>query len=73
MALGGSRNFVLLDDADTPAEQRFSLAHEVAHFLLDYLQPREATRRKLGETALEVVDGLRPARRQGQTIAKLPP
>ena len=32
--------FVFLDGGDDEAEQRFSLAHELAHFLRDYWRPR---------------------------------
>jgi hypothetical protein len=54
------RGFVFLDPADDPAEQRFTLAHEVAHFLRDYWHPREVVRRRLDESALAVLDGDRP-------------
>lgn len=47
--------------ADEPAEQRLTLAHEVAHFLRDYLWPRRQVVQKLGESMCEVLDGLRPA------------
>jgi len=47
--------------ADEAAEQRFTLAHEVAHFLRDYLWPRQQIVQKLGENMREVLDGLRPA------------
>ena len=52
--------FVFLDADDPEAEQRFSLAHELAHFLRHYRQPRQEARRLLGEEALEALDGLRP-------------
>jgi hypothetical protein len=50
-----------VDGGDPEDEQRFSLAHELAHFLQDYLAPRIRTKRKVGGAALEVLDGLRPA------------
>ena len=53
------RGVVLLDGTDPEDEQILSLAHEVAHFLLDYLDPREAAVAALGETALEILDGVR--------------
>ncbi len=53
--------FVFLDSADPPAEQRFSLAHELAHFLRDCDDLRRRLVRALGPAALEVLDGLRPA------------
>ena len=51
---------VFLDGMDTTDEVRFSLAHEVAHFLLDYLWLREEAIRAMGERVTEVLDGLRP-------------
>ena len=56
----GGRGCVLLDGADPPDELRFSLAHEVAHFLLDYHEPRQTAIRRLGGSILEVFDGVRP-------------
>lgn len=52
--------FAFIDRRDEPAERRFSLAHELAHFLRDYLSPRAAVSAKLGASALEVLDGARP-------------
>ncbi|MDB5306941.1 MAG: ImmA/IrrE family metallo-endopeptidase [Gemmataceae bacterium] len=54
------QGFVFLDAADDPAERRFSLAHEIAHFLRDYWHPRETIIRRLGPAAREVLDGDRP-------------
>lgn len=51
--------FVFVDSCDEPAQQRFSLAHELAHFLRDYWQPRQAVARRLGRNTLEVLDGRR--------------
>lgn len=51
--------FVFLDGSDPEEERRFTLAHEVAHFLLDYLRPRRRAVERLGEGVLEVLDGLR--------------
>jgi len=52
--------FALIDGTDAEDEQRFSLAHEVAHFLRHYDVPRRKASRKLGEQVIEVFDGLRP-------------
>jgi hypothetical protein len=52
---------VFLDDDDPPAERRFSLAHEVAHFLRDYDAVRRAAAARLGPEVLAVFDGKRPA------------
>lgn len=51
--------FAFLDAADDPAEKRFSLAHELGHFLRDYWGPRRTVTKRLGEAALEVLDGWR--------------
>jgi hypothetical protein len=51
---------VFLDGTDPEAEQRFSLAHEVAHFLLHYALPREWVVQRLGQPILAVMDGARP-------------
>jgi hypothetical protein len=54
------RGFAFVEAADDPAERRFSVAHELAHFLRDYWRPRRAAERQLGRAVLEVLDGLRP-------------
>ncbi|MFZ5448914.1 MAG: ImmA/IrrE family metallo-endopeptidase [Thermodesulfobacteriota bacterium] len=51
--------FIFLDGSDSDNERRFSLAHELAHFLLDYLDPREQALELLGEAGHEVLDGRR--------------
>jgi hypothetical protein len=56
-----AHGFVFLDAGDDPAERRFSLAHELAHFLRDYWYPREAAIQRLGPAVAEVLDGDRPA------------
>lgn len=53
--------FVFLDAGDPPGERRFSLAHEVAHFLRDYDAPRRVAAARLGPGVLDVLDGKRPA------------
>jgi hypothetical protein len=52
--------FTFLDPTDPPDEQRFSFAHELAHFLRDYAAPRRQVERSVGHAALEVLDGRRP-------------
>jgi hypothetical protein len=52
--------YVFLDGADAEEEQRFSLAHELAHFLRHYWQPRQEAVRRFGAGVLEVFDGDRP-------------
>lgn len=58
LAYGGA-GVVLLDGADADEERRFSLAHEVAHFLVEYALPRERTAHRVGLDALAVLDGHR--------------
>jgi len=60
VAIDGS-GCVFVDSHDPPDERRFTLAHEAAHFILDYLLPRERTRKRLGTSLLEVLDGERAA------------
>ena len=48
---------LFLNSADPPDEQRFTLAHEVAHFVLDHLQPRSRVLRARGVSILPVLDG----------------
>src|SRR5438094_2410135 len=51
---------IFFDTLDHENEQRFTLAHELAHFLLDYQAPRQRALTILGETILPVLDGDRP-------------
>ena len=51
----------ILDGDQSDDELRFSLAHELAHFLKDYWSLRMEVQRRLGAAALEVMDGLRSA------------
>lgn len=55
------RGVVFVDGADPADEQRMSLAHELAHFLLDYLLPRERAIRAFGDSIIPVLDGDRAA------------
>ncbi len=48
---------IFFDTEDPDVEQRFTLAHELAHFLLDYQAPRQRAITALGETILAVLDG----------------
>jgi hypothetical protein len=51
---------IFIDGADLLTERRFTLAHEASHFLLNYHLPRQTARRRLGDSILDVLDGLRP-------------
>jgi hypothetical protein len=50
---------VFVDGSDPEDERRFTLAHEVSHFLLDYHLPRHTAQQRLGRDILDVLDGLR--------------
>lgn len=55
----GGRGLILINEDDTEDEQRFTGAHEVAHFIADYLEPRRASVESVGRAALDVLDGVR--------------
>ena len=57
LVVRAGRGFLLLEGSDPPDERRMSVAHEVAHFLLDYLRPRERARAVLGARADSILDG----------------
>lgn len=59
VAYSPESSFVLLDASDEPAEQLFSLAHEVAHYLLDCVKPRQRTQ-QISPTIFQVLDRQRP-------------
>jgi hypothetical protein len=50
---------IFLDGTDPDDEKRFTLAHEIAHFMVDYWWPRQNTIKKLGDQIADVLDGLR--------------
>lgn len=53
------RGCILLNGTDNDLESRYSLAHETAHFLINYLLPRRKASNILGPAILDVFDGLR--------------
>lgn len=55
------KGIIFLDRAETPAERRFTLAHELSHFLGHYLALRERATAQLGAAIIEVLDGVRSA------------
>ena len=65
------QGIIFLDGSDPEDEQRFSVAHELAHFLRDYLALRRLASERLGEEVLEVLDGDRPPRHEERVHALL--
>jgi hypothetical protein len=64
--------FIFVSDTESPEEQRLTVAYEVAHFLADYLLPRQQVLRVLGAHMAEVLDGLRrptPAERAAAILS----
>jgi hypothetical protein len=61
----------LIDGSDDEDEQRFSIAHELAHFLRDYWSLRQRVLKHLGPDALPVMDGERSATPQERLNALL--
>lgn len=59
VALGGHA-FLFVDGGDAADEMRFTIAHELGHFLADQLLPRRKAVARMGESILEVLDGKRP-------------
>lgn len=55
----GSEGLIFMDGADPANEQCFTLAHEIAHFIIDYWLARETAISKFGCAIAEVFDGLR--------------
>jgi hypothetical protein len=51
---------LFLDADDAADERRFTAAHEIAHFLLDYDAPRRRALALFGESIRPVLDGERP-------------
>lgn len=56
----GGQGLIFIDGADPDDERRFTVAHEVGHFIIDYWLVREEAISKFGESIAEVFDGLRP-------------
>jgi len=50
---------IFINGTDDIRDKRFSLAHEVSHFYLEYFLPREKAIKKFGPSIIEVFDGIR--------------
>jgi hypothetical protein len=57
----GWDGFVFVEANDPPAERRFTLAHELAHYLRDVRHPRRRAVARLGPGFADVLDGKRPS------------
>ncbi|MCD9186650.1 MAG: ImmA/IrrE family metallo-endopeptidase [Pyrinomonadaceae bacterium] len=55
----GGKGFIFIDSTDPPDEKRFTLSHEIGHFLIEYWIPRQKAISKFGTTITEVLDGHR--------------
>ena len=53
------RALIFIDGTDSEDERRFTVAHEAAHLLHDYLRPRQQAITSLGASVIEVLDGKR--------------
>jgi hypothetical protein len=53
------QGLIFLDGDDPVDERQFSLAHEVAHYLVECWELREQVALRVGQPALEVLDGQR--------------
>jgi hypothetical protein len=69
IALGGV-GLIFVDAEDDPTQRRVSLGHEAAHFILEYLLPRQEVARRRPDL-LELVDGQRPPTTKEQLSAVL--
>jgi Zn-dependent peptidase ImmA (M78 family) len=56
MAAAEGTGFIFYDSTDEAHVQRFTVAHELGHFVLEHLLPRERALHALGESALQVFD-----------------
>ncbi|WP_338865484.1 ImmA/IrrE family metallo-endopeptidase [Myxococcus stipitatus] len=69
------RAVLFLDSTDSLDEQRFTLAHEVAHFVLDHLLPRRWALSVFGESIRPVLDKTRsptPAEKLSSHFSQIP-
>jgi hypothetical protein len=53
------RALIFVDGDDSVDEIRFSIAHELAHFLIEYWVPRQSIIQSIGDRAIEFLEGYR--------------
>jgi Zn-dependent peptidase ImmA (M78 family) len=63
--------FVFVEEGLAADDARMIVAHELAHYLAEYEEPRERARRRMGPALLEVFDGERPPTQAEQLQAAL--
>ena len=57
----GGCGLIFVDASDPANEREFTVAHEVAHLLLDYYGPRDHATGLIGDGAHDIFDGVRDA------------
>ena len=67
----GGQGFIFVCGADATEEQRFTIAHDAAHFLADYWLPRLRILDALGPSVADVLDGRRLPQPQERVAAIL--
>jgi Zn-dependent peptidase ImmA (M78 family) len=65
------KGLIIVNGQDSEDERRFTVAHEIAHFILGYLQARKRVLDLLGPDSLDILDGIRPATTEERVFAIL--
>lgn len=65
------QGILFINAGDEESERRFTLAHEIAHFILDHLLPRLRVLKVFGSRIRPVLDGERPPTREEMLSAVL--
>ncbi|NVJ14406.1 ImmA/IrrE family metallo-endopeptidase [Myxococcus sp. AM010] len=60
MVANKGHGMLFRDSNDSEDDQRFTLAHEVSHFVLDHMMPRARVLKKYGASFMAVLDAMRP-------------
>ena len=60
---------IFVDSEDLEAEQRFTIAHEVSHFLIDHKIPRQKIISRFGDRLEKIMDGELPLKRSDELFA----